>query len=226
MTLTGMALRALAPAALLSTVALPPGAASAASPLAAMPVGVAVTYHITTVANKPPAQGGATSSDSYVQIKRTSQTAFAITVDGAPKGDITLNGGSLFVPPPLKKPLAPFGEVALLMKSAPKPLAANSAWAANLSIPIAGQTDNVAVTVSVSQFGKNGVTVVANGQNATDVRPALRSHQADAAYTATMRFNSGRVLTYATSNVNVSVQMGRLRSQHATENWTLSLAGA
>ena len=91
---------------------------------------------------------------------------------------------------------------------------------------IAGQTDNVAVTVGVSQLGKSGVTVVANGQNATDVRPALRSHQADAAYTATMRFNSGHVLTYATSNVNVSVQMGRFRSQHATENWTLSLAGA
>ena len=37
---------------------------------------------------------------------------------------------------------------------------------------------------------------------------------------------AGHVLTYATRNVNVSVQMGRFRSQHATENWTLSLAGA
>jgi len=37
---------------------------------------------------------------------------------------------------------------------------------------------------------------------------------------------AGHVLTYATRNVNGSVQMGRFRSQHATENWTLSLAGA
>ena len=200
--------------------------AAAASPLAAMPIGKSITYHVTAEADKPPAQGGNSSTDAYVQVKRTNASAFAVSLNGAPSGQITLNAdGSLNVPSQLKKPLAPFGEVAMLMRSAPKPLAQGANWSASLPVPLSGQTDTIAVAVGVTQFGKNGATVVANGQNETEVRPALRAHPTDVAFTATMRFGAAHLLTYATSNLSVSVKLGAFRSKHLSDDWTLSLVG-
>ena len=149
--------------------------ASAASPLAALPVGKSANYHLTTQNVKPPIDGGASSTDNYIRFTRTAVAAFSVQVDGAPAGQITLNAdGTPNVSPALKKALAPFGEIALLMRGAPQPLAPNASWAANVDVPLAGDTDNVATTVAVAQLGASGASIVANGQNFTEVKPVLR----------------------------------------------------
>jgi len=198
----------------------------AASPLAAIPVGSAVNYHVTTQTNKPPVEGGQQSTDNYVRIARTSVTAFNVQVDGAPAGQITVNSdGSLHVPSSLKNVLAPFGEMALLMHGAPQPLAPTSSWAADVPIPLAGSTDHVAATVAVTQLSQVGAEVVANGQNATTVRPVLREHPADINFNTAMTFNQAREVTYANSNVSVVVHEGAFRTKHSGMTWTVSLAG-
>jgi hypothetical protein len=199
--------------------------AVAASSLAAIPVGLSVNYHITTQTSKPPAEGGQQSSDTYVRLTRASANAFNVQVDGASAGQILLNGnGSLNVPPSLKKVFAPFGEAALLMQGAPRPLAPNSSWAANVPIPLSGSTDYVAATVSVTQASPTGATVVANGQNSTTVKPLIRQHPADVNFNAAMTYNNAGMLTYANSNVSVSIRAGAFRTKHVSSSWTLSLA--
>lgn len=200
--------------------------ASAASPLAAMPVGQSVNYHVTTQSDKPPVAGGATSTDNYVRIARASAATFNVQVDGAPAGQITVNpDGSLDIPPSLKKVLAPFGEAGLLMRGAPQPLAPNGSWAANVPVPLGDATDNVTATVSVAQLGANGATITANGQNATEVKPGLRAHPADVDYSATLHFNAAHMLTGANRTISVSVKKGALRSKNSSNSWTLTLAG-
>jgi hypothetical protein len=200
--------------------------AAAASSLAAIPVGLSVNYHITTQTIKPPAEGGQQSSDNYLRLTRVSPTAFNVQVDGAPSGQILLNGnGSLNIPPALKKVFAPFGEAALLMRGALRPLAPNSSWAANVPIPLSGSTDYVTATVNVTQSSPTGTAVVANGQNSTTVKPLIRQHPADVNFNAAMTYNNAGMLTYANSNVSVSIKAGRFRTKHVSSSWTLSLAG-
>jgi hypothetical protein len=208
--------------ALLLTLAAP---ASAASPLAAIPVGQSVNYHLTTQSDKPEMQGGQSSASHFIRFTRISVTAFGVQIDGAPAGQITANeDGSFNIPQALKKPLAPFGEIALLTRGAPQPLAPNSSWAANVPVPLGDETDNVAATVAVSAMSASGATIVANGQNATSVQ-GLRSHPADVDFNATMNYNAARMLTSANSNISVSVKKGAFRSKNATSSWTLTLAG-
>jgi len=198
----------------------------AASALAAMPVGQSVNYHITTHSDKPPVAGGATSTDNYVRIARASATTFNVQVDGAPAGQIMLNpDGSLNVPASLKKVMAPFGEAGLLMRGAPAPLAPASSWAATVPVPLGDATDNVTATVGVSQYGANGATIVANGQNATEVKPGLREHPADVDYSATLHFNAAHVLTSANRTISVAVKKGAFRTKNSSNSWTLALAG-
>jgi hypothetical protein len=200
--------------------------AAAASALAAIPVSLSVTYHITTQTSKPPAEGGQQSTDTYLRITRVSATAFNVQVNGAPAGQIVLNSnGTLNVPPTLNKVFTPFGEAAMLMRGAPRPLAPNSSWAANVPVPLSGSTDHVAATVSVTQASPTGATVVANGQNSTTVKPLIRQHPADVNFNAAMTYNNAGMLTYANSNVSVSIRAGAFRTKHVSSSWTLSLAG-
>lgn len=213
-------------AAFLAATVLTAAPAAAASALAAIPVSLSVNYHITTQTSKPPAEGGQQSTDTYVRITRASSTVFNVQVNGAPSGQILLNGnGSLNVPPPLKKVFAPFGEAALLMQGAPRPLAPNTSWAATVPIPLSGSTDYVTAMVSVTQSSPRGAAVVANGQNSTTVKPLIRQHPADVNFNAAMTYNNAGMLTYANSNVSVSIKAGAFRTKHVSSSWTLSLAG-
>ena len=196
-------------------------AASAASPLAGIPVGKSVTYHITSQTAKPPAEGGQSSTNNYVRIVRNSPGAFAVQVDGAPAGEITANpDGSFNIPPGVKKVLAPFGEIAILTRSAPQPLAPNSAWAATVPVPIGDDTDNLTTTVAVSSFTSNGATIVASGQNNTSVQPLIRSKPADVNYNATMTYDQNHVLVGANRNISITIKDGAFRTKHITTSWT------
>jgi hypothetical protein len=198
--------------------------ALAANPLAALPIGKAVTYHITTDSVKPAAQGGETTSSTYLSITRATPATFNVTVNGAPAGQLTANpDGTMDVPDQLKKPLAPFGEMGLLMKGAPQPLAPNSSWAATVPIPLGDTTDNVTANVAVTEFGESGATMIATGQNATDVRPLVREKQANVTYSAMMHYNTMRVLTSARSSASVAVKAGMLRKKNFTSTWTMTL---
>jgi hypothetical protein len=211
--------------ALVAALAVTAQAALAASPLAAIPVGQSANYHLTSTTNSP--DKGAQSSSHYILIKRTAMTSFAVAVDGAPAGviEVSPDGGAV-VPPQLTSAMAPFGQVTLLMKGAPEPLAAGSNWVAALPVPLDGDTDNVATMMAVQQFGPGGATIAATGHESTTVKPMLRTKPTDITISASMNYNAARMLTYASSNVAIVIHTGKLRSKHAGSTWTLSLVPA
>ena len=208
----------------MATVAVTGVAASAASPLAGIPVGQSVNYRLSSTTTKP--DSSPETSNHSITIRRLAPTAFGISVDGAPAGQIAIDAsGNPIVPPSLKKVLAPFGQVALLMRGAPQPLAAGANWSAALPVPIKDETDDVPLSVSVTQLAPTGATVVANGQNTTSVQAVVRDKPTEVTVSSTMIFNAAHVLTSASSNVSIVIHAGRVRTKHAGNTWSLSLAG-
>lgn len=209
--------------ALVALVAIAAVPASAASPLSAMPVGTSVKYQVATQSSSP--DGGQQSSSHVVAFTRTAPAAIAVSIDGAPQGTITLSaGGSPSIPPNLKTALAPFGEIAAYMKGAPQPLAPNASWAANLPVPVNGQTDNVPVVLTVTQMGPGGATVSGSGGNSTEVQPHLRDFPATVSVNATIRFTAAKTIASATRTVTIDVKMGRRdrRSKSFGSSWTMT----
>jgi hypothetical protein len=201
------------------------GFASAASLFGDLPVGKALTYHITAQSSKPAADGGSSSTDTYVQFTRDTPSSFAVRVNGAPAGELGVSPeGNPVIPQQLKKPLAPFEEIGLLLRGAPNPLAQNAGWATNVPVPLDDTTDQVTAAVTVTQFGPAGVTIVAGGQNSADVQRGLRDHPADVNFNAALHFNPNHVLAYANSNLSVVMHLGAFRTKHVSNSWTLSLA--
>jgi hypothetical protein len=200
--------------------------ATAASALANMPIGTGATYHVTTQTNKPALGGGSSSTNNVVHFKRVAMTAINVSVNGEQAGQITLDAsGNPLVPAALKTIMAPFGLVGILMRGAPQPLAPNSSWSANVPIPLDGNTVNIPAVVGVSNYSANGGSVAANGHSSTSVRPMFRQKPTDIAFTAMMHFNAAHVLSSASSNVAMTINAGRLRTQHAGSSFTLTLTG-
>jgi hypothetical protein len=200
-----------------------PVSAAAASPLAALPIGSSIKYHITTQSVSQ--DGSQQNSSHFVRFKRVAESAIQVTLDGAPAGEITIgNGANVQIPPGLQSVLAPFREIALYMRGAPRPLSANASWAATLPVPIKDQTDDVAVVLSVTNFGMSGATVVAKGGNSTDVQPRLRSFPADVSVHASLQFSAGKVLTSASRTVSIDVKVGRFgaRQKHGGDTWSVT----
>jgi hypothetical protein len=200
--------------------------AAAVPALAALPIGKSATFHLTTQSDKPPAGGGASSTSNTIHFVRASATAFNVSVDGLQAGQIVLDqNGAPIVPSSLKKLLAPFSLVALLMSDAPHPAMQNSSWDVNVPIPLDGKTNNLPAIANLVSFSANGGTVTASGQTATDVRPMLREKPTTIAFNATLNFNGAMMLSSANSTVDVAINAGRLRTQHARSSWTLTLTG-
>jgi hypothetical protein len=197
--------------------------ALAASPLAALPIGSSVGYHIASQSNSP--DSGPQSATHNVSFMRTTPTSTQVTIDGSTAGSITIGtDGGATIPDNLKKPLAPFGEMALYMRGAPKPPSQGAGWAATLPVPIKGHTVNVPITLTVTQLGANGATIAGSGSASTDVQPLLRDFPATVSVSATMHFTAQRTLSSATSTVTIDVKVGRFRDRQKSfgSSWTVT----
>ncbi len=194
----------------------------AASPLAALTIGSSINYHVTTESNTP--ENGTQSASHNVAFMRTSPSTIQVSLDGAPAGNITLSGdGNVSVPPNLKNALTPFGEIALYMRGAPRPLSLNASWAATLPVPVKDQTDEVPLVFAVTQLGAGGATITGNGSNAAEVQRLVRSMPANISVTTTMHFSPVRTLSSATRTVSITVKAGRFGPEkHYGSSWTIA----
>ncbi len=199
---------------------LPAVPALAAPPMATLPVGTAVTYHMTSQSTT---QSGPQSASHSVRFQKASPTSFTVTLDGVPAGTITMANGSVNVPPNLKDALKPFGQISLFLRGAPQPLAPGASWSVNLPVPLEDGTDNVPVTMSVTSLSAAGATIAGTGSNSTSVQPHVREFPTDVSVRTSMTFNASRSLTSATSTVTVVVHTGRRgRTKQLGSSWTIS----
>jgi hypothetical protein len=165
-------------------------------------------------------------SENTIRFARINPTIFNVSVDGKPFVPVEIEpGGSLAAPDSLNQVLAPFKQVAVLMRGAPQPLAPNSSWAASMPVPLGSdQTDNVPLTVSVASLSPSGVNVRAVGQNATSTRPRVRRVEEDVMVTYTLTFDAARNLSNAEGDIGVDAQR-RFVSKNFGTVWTLTRTG-
>jgi hypothetical protein len=194
--------------------------ASAGSALSSIPIGRTTTYHVTTQAVT---ESGPQSTSHYVKFTHTAPTSFSVSVDGAPGQTISIGPGGLSAPPQLKNALKPFAEIGLLLRGAPQPASVNASWTANLPVPVEGNTDNVPVTMTVTQASHTHATIVGSGGNSTDVRPGVRQFPTDVSVTSNIGLGPNFTIASATSNVSIVVHVGRLgRDKKFSSSWTIS----
>jgi hypothetical protein len=176
----------------------------AASPLAAIPVGSSASYKLTTQtmgAKKRPK-----SAVHNVVFTRTSQTAIGVKVDRKKSGTITVGtDGTLTVPSDLQTALGPFNMIESLMHSAPSPVAADNTWTAVTAVPVGDQTDNVSVTLKVTQLSEGTLTVTGSGNNTMDVTVGTGTQTANVTVNATMSYGSNHELTSASGSATATV---------------------
>jgi hypothetical protein len=196
--------------------------AKAASAMAAIPVGTAVTYKVTSSTTN---KDGTQNSSHYLRLKRATLTSVRVSVDGAPAGSITLGpDGTPQIPADLQTVFQPFGLVAMLMKGAPQPLSEGASWVSMLSLPVKGQTANIPVTMKVSYLGGNGATVQGNGNATMDVQARNRSIPANLDLTANVTFSAAHAIASATISLSASPDNRRMqrRQGDAESTWTIA----
>jgi hypothetical protein len=198
-----------------------PFAARAGTALAAIPIGRTMTYHVTS---QSVTENGPQSASHYVKFTHSALTSFTVSVDGAPGETISLGGsGTLNVPPQLKSALGPFAMIGQLLRGAPQPLSVSASWAANLPVPVEGQTDNVPMVVTVTQASHTQASIVGNGSNSTSVRPGVREFPTDVSVNTTIGLGPDFTIASATSKISIVVHIGRLgRDKNYSSSWTIT----
>jgi len=196
----------------------------AASALAAIPVGSSATYKVTTQtmgAKKKPK-----SAVHNVVFTRTSQNAIDVRVDRKKSGTITVgSNGTLTVPSELQTALGPFNMIEALMRSAPSPVAADNTWTAVTAVPVGDQTDNVSVTLKVTQLSEGTLTVTGAGNNTMDVTVGSGTQTANVTVNATMSYGANHELTSASGSATATVPGKKKKGggQFGT-SWTITPA--
>lgn len=196
----------------------------AASPLAAIPVGSSATYKITMQtmgAKKRPK-----STAHNVVFTRTSASAIDVRVDRKKTGTITVgSNGSLTVPSELQTALGPFNMIEALMRAAPTPVAADNTWTAVTAVPVGDQTDNVSVTLKVTQLSEGSLTVTGAGNNTMDVTAGAGTQTANVTVNATMSYGANHELTSASGSATATIPGKKKKGggQFGT-SWTITPA--
>lgn len=197
----------------------------AGSPLAAIPVGSSAKYKVTTHtmgAKKKPK-----SSVHNVVFTRMSQNAIDVRVDRKKSGTITVgSSGTVTVPSELQTALGPFTMIEALMHSAPSPVAADNTWTAVTPVPVGDQTDNVSVTLKVTQLTEGALTVTGAGNNTMDVAAGPAGTQtANVTVNATMSYGANHELTSASGSAMATVPGKKKQGggQFGT-SWTITRA--
>jgi hypothetical protein len=190
--------------------------AAEAQPSIALPVGQNATFRIVTQSND-------NQSQDLVNFSRVSASVFNVSVNGAPPFPVNLTpGGNLTIPQSASRALSPFKQISVIMRGAPQPLEFNSSWVADMPVPNGkGQTDNVPLVVTVTNFGASGMTVRAVGQNMTSTRRRLREVMENVSLSYTITFGPAKTLTYAEGNYGVDAQR-RFISKDFGGIWTVS----
>jgi hypothetical protein len=196
-------------------------AAAQADPLAALPVGASVKFHLTSQTTD---QSGTQNASHYVSFTRMSPGTIGVTLDGAPGGKIVLQGGNATLPPQSQDALKPFGLIATLLRGLPKPPANGASWSANVAIPVGDQTDNLPVVMTVTQLSPQRVTIVGTGNNATGVQHGARSLPADVGLNATIALNANGTLSSASGSTTIGIHAGRggRRDKQFGSSWTIT----
>lgn len=198
--------------------------ARAASPLAAIPVGSSAKYKVTTQtmgAKKRPK-----SAVHNVVFTRTSQSAIDVQVDRKKSGTITVgSNGTATVPSQLQTALAPFSMIETLMHAAPSPVAADNTWTAVTAVPVGDETDNVSVTLKVTQLSEGTLTVTGAGNNTMDVAVGSGMATANVTVNATMSYGANHELTSASGSATATVPGKKKKGggQFGT-SWTITSA--
>jgi hypothetical protein len=197
--------------------------AQAAPPLAALQVGTSARYKVTTQSNTP--NNGTQSETHTVIFRRVSPTSIRVRVDGASAGNLTVGSdGTVEMPANPPTALVPFAQIAILMRAAPTPLAADNTWTANLAVPVKDQTDNVGVVLKATQLEENALTVTGTGSNTFNLQVGNQSRPVDVTVNATMTYGANHTLTSATSTTSAIVHAGPngRRRNHYGSSWTIS----
>ena len=190
----------------------------AQSPNIALPVGQSATFRITSQTND-------SQNQDVVGFTRINPTTFNVSVNGAAPVPVELNpGGNIAVPQAASRALAPFKQIAVIMRGAPQPLERGSSWLADMPIPVRDQTDTVPLVVTVASFGPGGMTVHAQGQDATFSRKRLRETREAINVSYVITFGPGKTVTYAEGNIGVDASR-RFISKEFGSTWTLTRTG-
>lgn len=198
--------------------------ARAASPLAAIPVGSSAKYKVTTQtmgAKKRPK-----SAAHNVAFMRTSKSAIDVQIDRKKSGTITVgSNGTVTVPSELQTALGPFTMIEALMRAAPSPVAADNTWTAVTAVPVGDQTDNVSVTLKVTQLSEGTLTVTGAGNNTMDVAVGAATQTANVTVNATMSYGANHELTAASGSATATVPGKKKKGggQFGT-SWTITRA--
>lgn len=208
--------------ALVVAVVAAAGPTKAASPLTAVPVGSTAKYKVTiqtSGAKKRPK-----STTHNVIFDRTSATSIQVRFDAKKGGTISVGAdGNVTIPVNLQTALAPFDQIDALMRAAPSPLAAGNTWTAAVPVPVAGQSDNVSVTLKVTQLTENTLTVTGEGSNAMDITVGDNTRTANISVNATMSYGSNHALTSASGAATAIVPGGKKKGGgQFGSSWTIT----
>ena len=196
-------------------------AAQAASPLAVIQVGSTAKYKITTQTTGAKKKPQSTMHNAV--FTRTSNGTIQVRLDGKKAGTLSVGSdGSVTIPVNLQAALGAFNAIDTLMHAAPAPLVAGDTWSAVAPVPVADQTDNVSVTLKVTQLTEGTVTVTGAGNNTMDVTMGNKTRTANVTVSATMSYGLKHELTSASGSATAIVSGAKKRGGQFGTSWTVT----